>query len=193
MPTRLHEQLHLALNPRYEHQLVRMGLEDGWGHPGGEWGEGDSSGGPKPERQGPGAWPTLAIEAGDSESLNQLRRDMEWWFNTSNHAVKIVILARFDHRRREIQLEKWEEEPRAARPGAITTRSAGTLAPVLWQSISITQNTTNPPSYNVAKGALVLGFKLLFLRGPGPGGGDFVFNIPDLQVYAADIWAQLRD
>jgi hypothetical protein len=118
---------------------------------------------------------------------------MRWWFEASNHQVKIILLAKFNHPQRTIQLEKWEEAPQAVRPGAMTTRSvaAGAPAPVLQQTITITQNATSPPSYNVTRGALVLSFRLLFLRDPSPGEGDFVFSIPDLQFYAERVWAQV--
>jgi hypothetical protein len=184
-----------------------MSLTDSWtqigsitlraGHPGGDGGESDSAGGPLPARDGRGAWPTLVIEAGDSESLTRLRQDMTWWFEASNHQVKIVLLAKFNHHRPEIQLEKWEEAPQVVRPGAMTTRSvaaavtAGAPAPVLRRRITIARNAMNPPSYNVTRGTLVLSFGLLFLRAPGPGEGDIVFSIPDLQFYAERVWAQV--
>lgn len=46
---------------------------------------------------------------------------------------------------------------------------------------------TNPASYNVARGVLVLQFELLFLRDPGPGEGDIVVGIPEL------VWVMVRD
>jgi hypothetical protein len=152
--------------------------------------EGDSAGGPRPEREKLGAWPTLVFEAGYSESLDELHNDMNWWFRESYHQVKIVVLAKFDHP--TILLEKWEED--STRPGAMTTRlsSLTQLAPVLRQNITITRDAaTNPPSYNVARGALVLSFRLVFDREPRPGEGDFIFNIPDLQEYASVVWAQV--
>ena len=162
------------------------------GHPGGDGGEGDSCGGPKPDRGENKDWPTLVIEAGHSESLPQLRLDIRWWFSTSNHDVKIVILAKFDHGQRSIILEKWEEEERAPRQGAATTRWSAAIEPVLQQAITITYDNTGDPrntaSYTVNGGALVLEFRLLFLREPGPGEGDIVFSIPELQSYAADVW-----
>ena len=115
---------------------------------------------------------------------------MEWWFRESNHQVKIAVLAKFD--RPIILLEKWEEE--STRPGATTTRSSShaQLAPVLRQSITITRDATiNPPSYNVASGALVLSFRLVFLRKPHQGEGDLVFDIPYLQFYADRVWRQV--
>jgi hypothetical protein len=118
---------------------------------------------------------------------------MKWWFIASNHQVKIVLLAKFDEPRREIQLESWEEVSPVG-PGATTTRSvaASRTGPLLRQTITITQNATSPPSYNVTTGsALVLSFRLLFLRDPGPGEGDFVISIPDLTFYAERVWARL--
>ena len=164
------------------------------GHPSGDGGEGDSAGGPIPSHDGRNAWPTLVIEAGDSKSLRELHNNMDWWFNTSNHDVKIVILTKFNHSHSEILLEKWEEtlQPVA---GATTTRAATAighmLTPILRQSITITRNAaTNPPSYNVAGGALVLSFRLLFLRDSDPTEGDIVYSVPDLQFYAERVWAQ---
>ena len=106
----------------------------------------------------------------------------------SDHQVKIVLLANFDGTR--ILLERWEEEMQT-RPGATTTRhSLQHLAPVLRQTITITRNTTTDPiSYNVTSGALVLSFTLLFLRNPGPGEADFVIGVPELEDYAELVWA----
>jgi hypothetical protein len=205
IPTDVHEKLHVELYALYQEKLVLMGLSRSWlsigattyragpGHPGGDGGEGDSAGGPMPERLGRGQWPTLVIEAGHSQPLTQLRADIRWWFAASNHDVKIVILAKFDHRQRQIILEKWEEEPRQSRSGATTTRSAGTLEPVLRQSITITRNSTDPTTYDVVSSPLVLGFGLLFLRAPGPLEGDVVVTDADLQHYALCVWAQVQD
>jgi hypothetical protein len=165
------------------------------GHPGGDGGEGDSVGGPIPDRIKREKWPTLVIEAGHSESLPQLRADMRWWFSTSNHDVKIVILAKFDHGQSSIILEKWEEEERAPRQGAATTRWSAAIEPVLQQAITITYDNTGDPgntaSYTVNGGALLLEFRFLFLRDPGPGEGNIVFSIPELQSYAVKVWAEL--
>ncbi|KAK4040284.1 hypothetical protein C8A01DRAFT_15832 [Parachaetomium inaequale] len=201
IPTDLHEALHIGIYQGYRDQLVTSGKANSWrtigtairrarqGHPGGNGGEGDSTGGPKLERGVKDAWPTLVVEAGVSESLSELHNDMRWWFSTSDHQVQIVLLAKFEHTRRAITLEKWEEEPYDTRPGATTTRHAAALQPVLRQTITITQDTTTDPvSYNVTRGALVLGFRLLFLRDPGPGEGDFILSIQELEDYAKNVW-----
>ncbi|KAK3356970.1 hypothetical protein B0T25DRAFT_589382 [Lasiosphaeria hispida] len=205
IPTDLHEALHLGLYERYRDQLVRNGREGSWksigsatfraeqGHPGGDSGEGDSTGGPRPERVGAGNWPTLVMESGHSETLPELHKDMRWWFQASNHEVKIVILVNFDDQQHHILLEKWEEEISITRSRAVAILlQNGVLNPVKRQSITITRDeTTNPVSYNVTRGALVLGFRLLFLRNPGPQEGDFVLSIQDLQLYAENVWAEL--
>ena len=68
------------------------------------------------------------------------------------------------------------------------------LEPVKRQSVTITRDeTTNPTSYNVTGGGLVLGFRLLFLRDPGPQEGDFIFSIQDLLRYAEEVWAEVPD
>lgn len=176
-----------------------MGLKLAWvqtgtatfrthGHPGGDGGEGDSSGGPIPQRASTGAWPTLVIEAAVSETLSELRGDMRWWFRASGHQVKIVLLARLAQPERTITLEKWVEvhEPR---PG-VTTRAAAQVQPRLQQTITITRATasTNPASYTVHRGALRLEFNLLFLRQPRAGEADVVLDTRSLQEYAAKVW-----
>lgn len=182
------------------------------GHPGGDCGEGDSTGGPWDQRGNEGDWPTLIIEAGDSETLAELRKDMEWWFSTSNHQVKIVLLAKFDHGQNKIILEKWVEEVQAApRQGATTTRAfaqaAIWLIPDRRQLITIIRNPGitdthpdrfHPASYTVTRGALRLEFDLLFPpqpgqgQGQGQGQGDVIISVQDLQEYAGKVWRQRR-
>ncbi|KAI2625031.1 hypothetical protein GGR54DRAFT_654697 [Hypoxylon sp. NC1633] len=201
VPTGVHEILHTQLYGEFIEQLPASGVpRRAWlhkaatyfhsNHPGGGGGgEADSSGGPKTHRLRSRDWPTLVIEAGVSESLNQLHAGMRWWFAASNHDVKIVVLTKFNQQQSKIIIEKWEEV-QAARPGA-TTRRAATLQPVLLQTIEITRDlTTNPVSYNVTSGALVLEFSLLFLRNPGPLERDVVIGTQFLQEYAELVWLQ---
>jgi len=164
------------------------------GYPAGGGGEGDSTGGPAAERGKKGGWPTLVINAGYTEPLRELHNDMRWWFSASDHQVKIVLLAKFYRTRSVIVLEKWEEEEAQPRQGATTTRrfAAVRFQPILRQTTTIAQNTTtNPFSYNVTGGALILSFRLLFLRDPGPGEADVVFTIQDLEEYAESVWYQV--
>ncbi|KAK0626646.1 hypothetical protein B0T14DRAFT_399407, partial [Immersiella caudata] len=193
--TGLHEELHKWLYNECIRRFPRRNWRDIGsatlpGQQGQSGKEGDSTGGPKPQRAGKGAWPTLVIEAGFSQTLGQLHLTMKRWFSMSNHEVKIVLLSKFDGT--TILLETWEEEM-AVRPGATTTRhSFQHPTPVLRQSITITQNaTTDPISYNVTRGALVLSFRLLFLRDPSLSEGDLVFRVQELEEYAEDVWAQV--
>ena len=111
---------------------------------------------------------------------------MRWWFCASNHEVKIVVLAKLDRGNGCILLEKWEEEEEG-----LQGRQA---EPVCRQHIAITRDeNTNPVSYNVTSGgALVLGFRLLFLRDPSPLEGDIVIDVQDLREYAEQVWSQVR-
>ncbi|KAK7408560.1 hypothetical protein QQX98_009265 [Neonectria punicea] len=201
--TPLHECLHQPLLYAIGDVISRMGLFNAWrpmGSPtlrapqndsGGDGGEGDSSGGPKPERRG-NAWPTLAIEAGYSQTLPGLRKKMRWWFAASDHQVKIVLLVKFQRERdTRIIIEKHIEAAAQIRPGATTTRAAAQLQPTCTQVITITEDPSNPLSYNVTRGALRLEFHLLFLRQPRQGEGDVVISIQQLQEYAGDVWYTL--
>ncbi|KAI1143317.1 hypothetical protein F5Y05DRAFT_368244 [Hypoxylon sp. FL0543] len=194
IPTHAHEMLHCILYEKFRDKVPTR--ENTWRtkaattfRAGRDRGEGDSTGGPIPERRGHDEWPTLVIEAGISESLARLRSDMEWWFAASNHDVKIVLLAKLDSSQRMITLEKWVEEPLAAGSGATTTRPSAALRPILQQTVTIHRNeSTSPISYNVTRGALVLDFWLLFLRSPGSGEGDIIISVSDLQWYAECVW-----
>ncbi|KAK3359004.1 hypothetical protein B0T25DRAFT_588045 [Lasiosphaeria hispida] len=186
--TGLHEQLHKPLYNEYFGQIRDMGLSKSWkdiasatlsaqGYSTRRGKEGDSTSGPKPKRGTKGAWPTLVIEVGISETLGELHLDMQRWFSMSNHEVKIVLLAKFDGTK--ILVEKWEEEM-PVRPGATTTRrSLQHPVPMFRQSIAIAQNTTTNP------------ISLLFLRDPGPGEGDFVISVQELEEYAENVWVEV--
>ncbi|KAI0834759.1 hypothetical protein F5Y06DRAFT_300390 [Hypoxylon sp. FL0890] len=218
IPTKLHEKLHTGIWEEAFLQIFQIGLRNNWntmgtatfraqGHPGGDAGEGDSTGGPEDQRGDEGDWPTLVIEAGDSETLEELRNDMRWWFNASNHQVKIVLLAKFDDHQdpNQIILEKWVEVQAPPRQGAVTTRAftqaAIWLVPDRSQLITIIQNPSitdtdpnrfHPTSYTVTREALRLEFDRLFLRQPGQGQGDIIISVQDLQIYAGKVWRQRR-
>lgn len=135
------------------------------------------------------SWPTLVIESGESESLSALDDDMQWWFSASDHDVKIVLLVQFNQPGQRITIQRWEEEM-PVRQGATNTRRhtyGEALQPVLRQSIEISRDRTTD-SYHVTSGALILPFRLLFLRDPGPHEGDYIISIQELEGYASDVW-----
>ena len=149
---------------------------------------GDSTGGPAPQRGSRGARPTLVVEAGDSETLEELRNEMRRWFESSDHQVKIVLLAKSDGISGEIILEKWVEAQAQAGPsgtgatttpavirGAVAAQEAPQLVPDRSQVITITPdarvtdslgywNRFHSSAYAVAGGDLRLEFDCLFLR-----------------------------
>ena len=151
-----------------------------------------------PERIGHDDWPTLVVEAGYTQSMESLRKKMAWWFDHSNHQVQIVILAKLNHRRREIVLEKYTESLPVPRPGATSTRrsTAAALQFICRQEIRVRKDpASNPPSYSVVPegAALVLEFQLLFLRPADPycGERDIRVEVPALQTWARHVWAGL--
>lgn len=186
-----HEALHANLYESYMDEIKSMNLRDSWDTrasgrhlsalntiPGGRKGkEGDSSGGPDPERVGPGKWPTLVIEAGDSETLAGLRDDMDWWFRHSNHQVKIVILVKLERREGTITIEKWTEQDQ----GHPNLRSRPSLVPQLRHTINVALLVDGGAyNINVTSAPLILEFDLLFLRASYQG--EHNVAIPDAEV-----------
>jgi hypothetical protein len=111
-----------------------------------------------------GAWPTLVIEAGMSESLLRLRSDAKWWIEHSARQVNIVILIWIRPACKKIKIEKWvpgtgpatRTSPRFAQSNAFPTRVT---------EINIDQSTA--PS--VIMGApLLLEFDKVFARPAKP-------------------------
>lgn len=198
-----HEALHSALYiTEIFFEIGQIGLRYNWKHTssklflprgsnGGRRGEGDSGGGPNPERRDPHTFPTLVIEAGYSQSLRSLRQKARFWFDISNHDIKIVILAKLYRNRGIIILEKWQEGPSHPRSGATTTRSMPPLEASCYQTIVITKIDGNPPTFQVTSGDLVLSFRLLFLREPRQGESDIIVTVPKLQLYAEEVWTEV--
>jgi hypothetical protein len=111
------------------------------------------------------SWPSIDIAAGVNQPLGHLRRHMEWWFETSRHSVKIVILCKVSLELRELRVEKWIEH---------TERDWGVVKPVLEQEIRMYEcyrlnaKTGQSDEYHDAVGRLpfVLEFAQLYERLP---------------------------
>lgn len=125
----------------------------------------------------------------------------KWWFNASNHAIKIVILVKWYQKGQRIILQQWREVPLALQPrvAIIRASTAATLVPECVQEIEMTRaagitntdpNRFNPVLYTVRNGPLQLAFADLFLRQPNLNQEerDIVIINQDLQQYAARIW-----
>ncbi|CAH0015449.1 unnamed protein product [Clonostachys rhizophaga] len=204
--TRTHEQLHINLYLDICLEIRKMGLKRHWASSGaatftalsgGSEGEADSSGSLFTLGEGHTEWPNLIVEGSHSMSLEEMRRHMAWWFEASDHQVKIVLLVKADGPSTVI-IEKWQEPPRPERVGATTTRASSRQNPQSNQVITITRvpGSTNPyfaESYEVTSGgALRLEFQDLFLRPPGPGEHDVIIENYDLQDIATRVARGLR-
>ncbi|KAK7218587.1 hypothetical protein V2G26_006590 [Clonostachys chloroleuca] len=196
--TGAHEQLHINLYLDIRFEISKMGLKRHWASSGaatftalfgGSEGEADSSGSLFTPGEGHTEWPNLIVEGSHSMSLEEMRRHMTWWFEASDHQVKIVLLVKADGPS-TIIIEKWQEPPRLERAGATTTRASSRPNPQSNQVITITRipGNNNPhltESYEVTSGgALRLEFEDLFLRLPGPGEHDVIIENYDLQDIA---------
>ncbi|CAK7241575.1 MAG: hypothetical protein STHCBS139747_003038 [Sporothrix thermara] len=164
------------------------------GHGGGS-GEPDACFMPPARGNDSDGWPTLVIEAGVSQSLASLHAKMHWWFSASNHAVKIVLLAKVSPASRSILVEKYNKDVLQTRQGATNTRNMPGPAPELRQTIAITaQPGSNPVVYDVLGGPLVLEFSHLFLRPADgtQGERDIVVDANRLAKLAERVWARTR-
>jgi len=127
---------------------------------------------------------TLVIEAGLSESMNQLRNDAHYWLTKTNGEVKIVLLIHVDRTRMTIKLERWENQPnpRPIRRGISTDR------PTKIQTLKIILQTNAPTIVNGAP--LVLPINLIF-GGAIPAGlptTGLSITATELQDYAEDFF-----
>lgn len=185
IPTECHEYMHNELDYQIMRQIDDMGL--GWlpcggatykQQPGGAAGEGDSSGRPFEPQDRP--WTTLVIEAGYSQPLEAMRRELKWWFSKSNHKVKIVLLVKMHSpSRQEITIR--DVARRSIR--SMTLRAIGgdsSLRPYLQQTINIARaldaNPILPESNCITGGALRLEFADLFDRQPREGERDIIIQ-----------------
>lgn len=159
---------------------MAMNLENDWVdtaattitscHPGGRGGsrEGDSGGGPFPERGGVEAWPTLVIESGVSPAPVGLRTAIRWWFAASLHAVKILLLIKANRDQGQLVVEKWTEDPSELDTPILCQTITVTLTPAALEAKPDSPLRLDCNSYIVEGQDLLLEFPLLFLRAPVP-------------------------
>jgi hypothetical protein len=134
--------------------------------------------------------------SGRSQSLEELREDMRWWFTASDHLAKIVLLASLAlvEGRPRVVVEKWIEKG-PERTGATGTRNM-VVEPVCDQRIEISRASADPNSgeatgFDFTGLPLRLELSLVLLRPPGPGERNFIFGDEELNYYARVLWARM--
>ena len=161
-------------------------------------GEPDSSFQPRGARQ-TSDWPTLILEVGWSQSLPSLRQTMRWWFDASQHAVKIVILMKIRAETNSIMIEKWVEQL-LPQPTHMARSFANRLAPTRAQEITISSSINftpmRPPQNNdfqVISDPLIIDFNLLFLRAPAQdtNEGDLLLTAQHLRQIAVKVFEEV--
>ncbi|RFU30801.1 hypothetical protein B7463_g5544, partial [Scytalidium lignicola] len=209
-----HERVHGLLDDHILVRVVNMNLVYDWDRVGATTycrmnnagnidtaGEGDSARKPLSQRPGGNDFPTLVIEGGYSQSLASLRAKARWWFTTSNHHVKVVLIAKVYKDNGNIVIELWKELP-IQRQGAMTTRASvvASMSPQCIHTINISRangivpghaNIYLPGSYNVGNAPLRLLFTDLFLRNPVGTEGDIILSAANLQQFAAMVWRSI--
>jgi hypothetical protein len=206
-PTLLHEVMHRWLDDRVLRKVGELGLADDLRSVGAATYqslsggtlqaslEGDSCRAPSSRIAGR-RWPVLVIEAGYSQTMTELRSKARTWFRASDFDVKIVILVKMAIRDGVIVLEKWKSTQAGGedRPGMRMTRARSRRVPECVHTIHISRSDlasegpASPESYRVARGALILEFKELFLRSANGEEGDIIITEEELQLFASQVW-----
>jgi hypothetical protein len=191
LPTAEHESAHGNLANKVVTATMRMGIPDGefyfvgattYRVPGSSK-EADSAYRPYSFRPNKTDWPTIVFESGLSESLRQLRADVDWWFRKSSGAVKIVVIISIKRVPQTLQIEKWELAPMIERrpPTRAFPNNPPPLIPTKIHEITVAQNT-------VTGAPLILDFQKIFLRPAVLPETDIILNAQVLSTWAARIW-----
>lgn len=195
MPYAIHDIAHLELMHYVGRSIDQMGLWDSCCSLGAaEYDglgrckkEGDGAIRPHPPRQCYNEFPTLVIEAGNSETLPSLYRDKNWWFDNSPFSpdnirgnVNVVLLIKLYVKKREMLIERWY-------------RNATSPA----QSIKIQRNLRKELSFNcddwqthwtIEGGPLIIVFEDIFIRPKKGAEVDIVISEKELVKAAIKCW-----
>lgn len=135
--------------------------------------EGDSMYKNKVLRPSKDAWPSLVVEAGNTEgSFPRLKADAKWWIESSNGDVHIVILLMVNKRNQKIRILKYV-------PGT------SPMAQGITTDITI-EHSVSP--FRIEGGPLVLKFERVFCRQPAsPSEMDIILSEQELGGWAGDV------
>ena len=132
-------------------------------------------------RIGRQAWPNVMIEVGYSDSLHQLRTDVQWWLESSGNLTKLAILVLVNDNPNNFHVEMWML---GSNPGRITRRSRATV-PVCTSLIDIdATGAVTPPN-----ATLTIPYDALFDT-PNANGTDIILTANDLSKLASIIFVQ---
>ncbi|KAK3363899.1 hypothetical protein B0T25DRAFT_576363 [Lasiosphaeria hispida] len=185
----VHECAHLCLSLNIHDILVMMGLRNKYVPVGSSTykgigtrqKEGDSGLRPDPPRSAGNQFPTLIIEAGNSESLSQLHKNKDWWFDNSppnqpQGDVRIVLLIMVYRPTKRIVVEQWH---RSSSPSATVV-----ITPHPHKPFSLYDS-----SHWVVKGApMVIPFQDVFLRPTNGGETDIILTEASFANMGMQCW-----
>jgi len=146
--------------------------------PGGSSKEGDS--GFRPATRDTNDFPSLMIEVGYSETMQELCRDAKWWLKASTHGpvTKMVIIARIRNNPPMLELEVWVMIPNT---GTMITRSHPPTVPACIQPFHIDAAGSVTPTPE-AEG-LCIPYSTLFDE-PHPHASDILISLVELSEFA---------
>jgi hypothetical protein len=141
-------------------------------------------------------WPTLVIEVGVSESISKLRSDAKFWLNNSNGQTRFVIL--ISAKRARVTFENWMlMPPNAPNPApsayVAALRSRPVHSPPLVnqpaasQQLYSAQEVVVTPT-GMAGAPMILPFRALYDRAPGPNETDITIIAQDFRAFAQTVF-----
>ncbi|QKX60802.1 uncharacterized protein TRUGW13939_07948 [Talaromyces rugulosus] len=146
-------------------------------------------------------FPTVALEAGYTETAAKLQRDMERWIHDSRGQVKMGITIYIKRGSDNIEIKSWaptSPQPTldvyiAAHKRQVVDRRVN-QQPTLQVTQRILINRGANGNHSIEGGGLIIPFETLLLAQPGQGEGDFIFTTEMLlDEWAVLIWAGIDE
>ena len=149
--------------------------------------EGDGGVAPAGTRDSKFDWPSVVVEVGDSESLEDLQDDAAWWLTNSKGRTRMAIIIKFSKDPMSLRLERWEQIDDET---VIPTRSRQPKVPgctgdwVVDAAGNVTHDKDHPD--------LVIPYRTVF-DVDHPHATDLIISKDDLKLWALHIYKGLTD